>query len=374
MTERQCKTAENLARDLMTRTERLYNMRSQRIRPVAGETLLESPPEGTSHLWEHSRLVAGLARRLAGAEGTDGNEAYLAGLLHDAGKFAGGRYHDDDVPEERASAAAATNVLKKSGFGPRLIRRVGDALESLYREAEKRNRLADIVHDADFLAKSGRLGVAHFFIKSTLRGRDLARMVTESLSRELTYAAALPANMRTAAGRRLARSRAEETRRYFRGLLREIEEARGIRFQIRRLKVRLPAPGSDSRLSPGRNRRAAKGAVRKAAHAPEKDLPFSGLGESPDELHAGMGRISAGRSTERNPEPPSVFRDVPVTLVHPASCELCGGRWRLDVSTEKGLKCERLEARLSCSSCGFAQRTSFCLPEISRPSRPAARR
>ncbi len=364
MTERKIKTAENLVRDFLNRAERLFDSRGRQKSPRSGGPSLESRPREAGHLWVHSRLTAGLARRLAAAEGTNEEEAYLAGLLHDAGKFAGGRYHADDTPEEQISAEEAARILERAGLAAPSIRRVTSALAALYQEGSRPNRLADIVHDADFLAKSGRLGVAQFFIKSTLRGRDLARMATENLSRELTYAAALPANMRTAAGRRLARSRTEATRRYFRGLLRELEEARGIRFQIRRLKVGLPAPAG----------RAAEDTAQRPSRAPAKDRPFRGPGESRTRLKTGIEKISAGRSTGRNPEPPSLFRDVPVTLVHPAVCERCGGRWRLDLSTEKGLKCERLEARLSCSSCGLEQRTSFCLPEISRPRRPAARR
>lgn len=373
MTERKCKTAEKLARDLVNRTERLYNLRSRQKKPRGGGgTLLEFPPEGTSHLWEHCRIVAGLARRLAESEGGNGNEAYLAGLLHDAGKFAGGRYHDDDIPEERASAAAAANVLKKSGFGPPLIRRVADALRSLYRETKKRNRLADIVHDADFLAKSGRLGAAQFFIKATLRGQDLTRMVTENLSRELTYADALRRNMRTAAGRRLAAARAAETRRFFRGLLREIEEARGLRFAIRRLTLHIAPPDEEDRIYDIRGRRAAPGTAAGASSAragkPAPRVDFKPCLEDPERRQ----RPPSGRTTYKTGRSFQAARSVPVTLVHPRACDRCGGRWRLAVSTERGIKCERLEARLSCASCGFEQKTSFCLPEISRPRRPTA--
>jgi len=339
MTERRNKTAEKLARELVNRTERLYNLRSRHKKPRAGGPLLESSAEEASHLWEHSRLVAGLARRLAEAEGLNPGPAYLAGLLHDAGKFTGGRYHEDDRLEEQSSAAEAAAILRKSGFGPRLVRRVAAALNTLYREGRKRNRLADIVHDADFLAKSGRLGVAHFFIKSTLRGRDLERMATESLSRELTYAAALPQNMRTAAGRRLARSRAVETRRYFRGLLREIEEAQGLRFTTRRLKIRILPPAAEKLSAGVRRKNAAAGAFSARAKA------------------------SVRRGDLKTRSGPAAL-SIPVTLVHTRVCDRCGGAWRLAVSTDRGVKCKRLEARLACAACGLERGTSFCLPEI----------
>jgi HD superfamily phosphodiesterase len=287
MTGRQVKQATQKARGLIARAERRFSGR----------------PSGASDsfLWEHSEHVAALCRRLAKEEGEDANLAYLAGLFHDAGKFSGGRYHPDEQPEEKAASAAASRILSQTGFSERAINRLAKSLKNLYQSGAERDRLADIVHDADFLSKFGRLGVAQFFIKSALRGRSLGRAITESLSKELTYAALLPQNMRTRAGRRLAGKKAVETLRYFEGLLREIRDMPGAPYRIKLFKV----------SRPGKSGRA-----------------------------------------------------VPVRLVLPASCRRCGGLWRPEFSTETGIKCEKLEASLRCPGCGQSYRISFCLPEI----------
>ncbi|MBN2265791.1 MAG: hypothetical protein JW775_08260, partial [Candidatus Aminicenantes bacterium] len=171
----------------------------------------------------------------------------------------------------------------------------------LYSSGTGRNRLADIVHDADFLSKFGYLGVANFFVKSTLRGRNLESSVLDYLSKELTYAAVLPANMRTASARRLAVKKAADTQRFFRSYIGELKEAHGLDLRVRTVEV--PRPGA-------RSRRAK------------------------------------------------------VTLVLPVACAACGGKWETGFTTAKGLKCEKLEAMLRCAGCGDRRSISFCLPEL----------
>jgi hypothetical protein len=51
-------------------------------------------------------------------------------------------------------------------------------------------------------------------------------------------------------------------------------------------------------------------------------------------------------------------------LVAPAVCGSCGRGWELDFRTEKGVKCERLEAAVRCAGCGATHEIAFCLPEI----------
>src|SRR4030065_271307 len=67
-------------------------------------------------LWEHSVLVAAQSHRLAKAEKEDPDLAALTALFHDSGKFAGGRYHADDKPEEEESARLARAILAEAGF------------------------------------------------------------------------------------------------------------------------------------------------------------------------------------------------------------------------------------------------------------------
>jgi HD superfamily phosphodiesterase len=251
-------------------------------------------------LWEHTVLVAAQSYGLAKAEKENRDLAALVALFHDSGKFAGGRYHADDKPEEEEAARLARATLEEAGLKMAEIGHVVRALRSLYASGSSRSRLADIVHDADFLSKFGYLGVANFFVKSTLRGRNLESAAMDYLSKELTYAAVLPSNMRTAAARRLAVKKSADTLRFYRGYLGELKEAHGIDFRIRTVGV--PKPG-------GRARRAE------------------------------------------------------VMLVLPVSCGACGGKWESEFRTEKGLKCEKLEASLRCGACGERRSISFCLPE-----------
>jgi uncharacterized protein len=252
-------------------------------------------------LWEHTVLVASQAFRLATNEKENPDLAALTALFHDSGKFAGGRYHADDKPEEEEGARLARATLEESGLKMTDIGHVVRALRSLYKSGASRSRLADIVHDADFLSKFGYLGVANFFVKSTLRGRNLESAAMDYLSKELTYAAVLPANMRTSSARRLAVKKSADTLRFYRSYLGELKEAHGMDLRIRTIDVPGPA---------GRSRRAK------------------------------------------------------VSLVLPAACGGCGGKWETDLRTEKGLKCEKLEVSLRCVGCGSRRSVSFCLPEM----------
>ena len=252
-------------------------------------------------LWEHTVLVAEQSFRLAKTEGENPDLAALTALFHDSGKFAGGRYHADDKPEEEEAARLARGFLESAGLKMSDIGHVVRAVRTLYNSAARRNRLADIVHDADFLSKFGYLGVANFFVKSTLRGRNLESSVMDYLSKELTYAAVLPANMRTAAARRLAAKKSADTLRFYRSYLAELKQAHGVDFRIRTV-----------------------------------DVPRSGA----------RGRKAA------------------VSLALPVSCGGCGGKWETALWTEKGLKCEKLEAALRCAACGEKRSMSFCLPEM----------
>jgi len=256
---------------------------------------------GPGFLWEHTVLVASLAFRLARAEKEEADLAALAALFHDAGKFSGGRYRGDDKPEEEAAARLAREILEDAGLEMAEVGHVVRALRSLYNGGARHSRLADIVHDADFLSKFGLLGVAQFFVKSTLRGRNLESAIMDHLSKELTYASVLSLNMRTESGRKLADRKSAETLRFYRALLVELEKAHGMDFRVRE---------SDVPLRTGRRRR------------------------------------------------------LKVLLVTPAACGSCGKGWEVEFRTEKGVKCERVEAVIRCAGCGARREVGFCLPEV----------
>jgi len=254
-----------------------------------------------SFLWEHTTHVASFAYRLAVAEDLDPMIPTVVALFHDAGKFAEGRYHADETAEEVESARIAAPILRQSGMKSAEVKRVLAGLKALYSEKSARSVVADIVHDADFLSKFGSLGVANFFVKAALRGRTIRSAVLQYLSKELTYAACLPLNMRTAAGRKLAGRKAAESLRFFRSLLTEMRDARIVDLKVSRLRV--PHPAHRKRL-------------------------------------------------------------LEVRLVACPACPECSGRWKVTWTTERGVKCQRLSVELVCRSCGEGMDTSFCLPEI----------
>ena len=254
-----------------------------------------------SYLWEHTTHVASLAFDLANAEKMDPVVPAVAALFHDAGKFMDGTYHAGRRTEEDDAARLAGPVLRGAGMKPRDIRRVAFALRALYDARAGRDAVAGIVHDADFLSKFGALGVAQFFIKSTLRGQNLRHALMRSLSKELTYAAGLPGNMRTKAGKRLAERKSAETLRFFRSLMRELRETRIADVVVKRVLV-------EAVSRPG--------------------------------------------------------RPIMVRLAIPRVCDSCGGRWTIAHLTERGTKCEKLEVEIICARCGECSSFSFCLPEV----------
>ncbi len=260
-----------------------------------------SKDERAGFLWEHTVLVASLAFRLAKMEKEPKELAAVVALFHDAGKFVGGRYHRSERSEEEEAARLARSILTEAGLGMADIGHVVRALQSLYAEGKRRNRLADIIHDADFLSKFGLVGVANFFVKSTLRGRNMESAIMNYLSKELTYASVLPMNMRTDSARNLAARKSSETLRFYKSFLAELKESHGMSFRVKTAELRRP-----------------------------------------------------GRQSRR----------IVVQVVVPAVCGSCGGGWEAELRTEKGLKCEKLEAAVRCSACGAGHDISFCLPEI----------
>lgn len=254
-----------------------------------------------SHLWEHTMHVASITYQIACAENQDPLIPSIAALFHDAGKFIGGAYHSGEIIEEDESARIAERLLQKSGMKKTEIRKVLTGLKALYNEKLRDNRTSAIIHDADFLSKFGALGVAAFFTKSVLRGRTLRSSVLGYLSKELTYAACLPLNMRTESGRTLAIKKAADSMKFFRSLLAELRSSGIADLRIRHIRI---------------------------------------------------------------PNPRSADRFLDIQLAATTNCTQCGKRWHSAWTTEKGVKCTKLNVDWNCSQCGERLETSFCLPEI----------
>jgi len=256
--------------------------------------------QSESFLWEHTTHVSSVANQLAQSEKMDPLIPVIAALFHDVGKFAEGRYHAEDTIEEEESARIAERLLRKYGMKASDVNKALAGLKALYNENAKKNRIAAILHDADFLSKFGVLGVAGFFIKSTLRGRTLRTSVLEYLSKEMTYAACLPLNMHTASGRKLADRKSRDSLKIFRSLLNELKDACIADLKVRSLRI--PAAGGKKQLS--------------------------------------------------------------ICMVVSPVCLECGERWKMDWTTEEGVKCHKLCVDWNCSHCGKQLETSFCLPEL----------
>ena len=173
----------------------------------------------TDSLWDHLQRVARLAEALGRQEGVDPLACRLAGLFHDAGKFAAGQYHQGEVAEEEISVAVLRELTQRCDAPAALIEQVGDAILQLYRDDPDPSPVTQVLFDADNLDKLGPLGVANYFVKTGLRGRGVSGSQLYRITVELTYARHAQACLHTAAGRDLADRRARQTRRYFSELL-----------------------------------------------------------------------------------------------------------------------------------------------------------
>jgi HD superfamily phosphodiesterase len=256
---------------------------------------------GDSFLWEHTIHVATIAKKIAQEENAGELDAVIAALFHDSGKFLGGDYHTDESPEEEKAAKIAEEVLTKEGMDKEKIKKIASSLTALYNENLQPSRISDVIHDADFLAKFGYLGVANFFVKSALRGQNLYTTLISSLSKELTYAAALESNMRTAAGKKMANKKSIASLDYFRGLLDELRETGIATFKI--TEQNFPCP------------------------------------KNPDKI-------------------------LTLWMAVPEVCPECQGELSMDFTSQAKTKCEELAAHIRCAQCTNRYLVSFCLPEI----------
>lgn len=261
----------------------------------------EGHGQADSFLWEHTLHTALYTRKICILENRDPLIPVIAALFHDIGKFEGSHYHKTRIPEEESSSKIASEFLCLEGADPSDIRDIVSGLRSLYDENSRESPLGSILHDADFLAKSGTLGVASFFTKAALRGQNLIRTLSFHLSKELTYASVLPLNMKTPAGRTLAKLRSKESISFFRKLVQELADAGIAEFVI--TEHQLPCPQNEG-------------------------------------------------------------KKMVVTLAVPSRCPSCSGELEKNFVFEQGIKCTELVVYNTCSCCEHDFRISFCLPEL----------
>ena len=297
-----------------------------------------------SRLWEHTTHVASLAFRLARAENRPPLIPTLAALFHDAGKFAGGCYHSENTIEEEESAEIAKRVLASAGMKPAEITKVIAGIKALYNEKATKNSIAEIVHDADFLSKFGAMGVAAFFTKAALRGRTVESAMLGWLSKELTYAACLPQNMRTAAGKKLAEKKARDTIGFFRKFLAELNESGVATLRISRMRISDPRSGKKTPEA------ASANSADKASPKREKRNLHEKVNEHFRVRRNDVCGVSGGC--------------IEILLAASPKCTQCGNPWQYAWFTEDGVKCVKLNVEWHCAHCGGSLSTSFCLPEV----------
>ena len=257
-------------------------------------------------LLEHTQRTAAIAHNIAAMERVDAFLPVLVALYHDADKFHGGEYHQDDVPEEEHAAILAGAMLAEYGVERADIEAVCAALRALYDDRLTGLGPCRIVQDADRLDKLGALGVGAFFTKATLRGRGLVDALVHTLSRELSYALAAPHSMLTETGKRLAGEQTAKTVAFFDELLHDLERWGIAAFERRPLLVE------------------------------------------------GNFRSRDGNRVQQ----------VRVTIVMPRACPDCEAPIGLTHRSERGLKCDMLKARFACEACDYARDISFCLPVL----------
>jgi len=180
--------------------------------------------QGEGSLWHHLLRVARLAENLGRSEGLDPVTCRLAGLFHDAGKFCGGTYHQDDRPEEERSVDLLLELAGKHGLSRDIVDQIVISLQQLYREGEDQAALTRVLFDADNLDKLGFLGITNYFIKTGLRGNGVSADLLYRLTVELTYARHAAACMATSAGYQLAQRKAPETYQFILNFLQSLRD------------------------------------------------------------------------------------------------------------------------------------------------------
>jgi uncharacterized protein len=157
-----------------------------------------------NYRWEHVTAVVRLALRLAFQTGADEEIVEAAAWLHDVCKATDGEEH----PE--AGAAFARTFLPQTDFPPEKIAAVAAVIEvhkGLWRDGPLDNLEAQVLWDADKLAKIGLTAIFHW-TGHALAGttpRTLDELM--ALGRSADWQAKTVASMHTEPARRAARRR-----------------------------------------------------------------------------------------------------------------------------------------------------------------------
>ena len=122
------------------------------------ELFEKDPPPG--HDIKHALRVAGLAKKIAGAEGYDAREAEIAGLLHDVGRTT----QKDHFGHAQAGVPVAKELLNTyTNFSDETKERILSAIKH-HSDLASESELAHILQDADKLDGIGAVGISRAYV------------------------------------------------------------------------------------------------------------------------------------------------------------------------------------------------------------------
>lgn len=172
-----------------------------------------------NYRWEHVTAVVTLAMRLAEMVGADEEIVEAAAWLHDVCK------HTDKETHPQAGAAFARAFLPTTDFPPEKIEAVAEAINvhmGLWRDEPLTNLEAQVLWDADKLAKIGLTAVFHW-MGGALAGttpRTVAELIDRG--RNADWQMKTVASMHTEPARRAAAERLHSYNRLWDTLEREL--------------------------------------------------------------------------------------------------------------------------------------------------------
>ncbi len=338
----------------------------------------------TDFLWHHSLEVAHIALAIAKQEKQDVSRVAVAAMLHDAGKFADGKYHQGDISEEAIAAQIAGSLLAsvKAADSDAIVNSIAMLYHADSRHStalEESTLLSDIVHDADRLSKLGFLGIANFFLKAGMRAKPILPFLSKGLSKELTYAANAHVSMLTRSGQAIAKMQGRDSYQFLNGLLDQMQfwgmfpywiEKKSLSSIVQEMVFGDKKQNKVSNPSLDLLKQCLKDLGESEIFiylvCPEKcpvcaTHPPNSNNESMDRtiertMAGSVKNIGQDMGQEENNE----------HIVPPADndSKQTHNFFQWHFSLDQGIKCRKLMAVWQCTLCGHELSHEFCLPEI----------
>lgn len=172
-----------------------------------------------NYRWEHVTTVVTLALKLADLTGADKEVVEAAAWLHDIRKNAGAKH-----PQE--GAKAAHEILPTTDFPKKKIGHVARVIRShmgLWRRKPLKDLEAQVLWDADKLAKIGLTSAFHFTPLSVVKGngRTIEALITSARANN-SWLPKTVASMHTEPAKRAAKKRLKRFNRLWDNLEAEL--------------------------------------------------------------------------------------------------------------------------------------------------------